>query len=269
MLGKRVLFAAIGVLFIILLFYLGGWFLNLSVLIIAIIGMRELYNAFIFKDHHPNQMAGYTSFVLFLFFHWLFEGKYDLVFILAEVLLAVSLPVFVKTMMPIDSAVTMLGFFYPGLILVFAIALKEQTLAYKNYLLILTLFGNFSTDTFAYFAGKKFGKRKLCPSISPKKTIEGSIGGLAGSVLIVLLVGYIISNIYNIHIEMIHLLMLGLLTGIFSQLGDLSASVIKRYCGIKDFGHLMPGHGGILDRIDSLLFSIPVVYIYYIIILAA
>lgn len=112
----------------------------------------------------------------------------------------------------------------------------------------------FATDTCAYFAGYAFGKHKLIPKVSPKKTIEGSIGGILGSTLICLAFGYY----FNIDLKVI--VILGFLGSIVAQVGDLFASSIKRYVGIKDYGKLIPGHGGILDRFDSVILVAPFVY---------
>lgn len=112
----------------------------------------------------------------------------------------------------------------------------------------------FATDTCAYFAGYAFGKHKLIPKVSPKKTIEGSIGGILGSTLICLAFGYY----FNIDLKVI--VILGFLGSIVAQVGDLFASSVKRYVGIKDYGKLIPGHGGILDRFDSVILVAPFVY---------
>jgi phosphatidate cytidylyltransferase len=103
------------------------------------------------------------------------------------------------------------------------------------------------------------GKRKLCPDVSPKKTVEGSIGGIFGSIIGVLLWSYFISSTATAWYQII---LLGIVAGVISQIGDLSASLIKRYIGVKDYGKIMPGHGGILDRFDSILFTAPIVYYY-------
>jgi phosphatidate cytidylyltransferase len=126
----------------------------------------------------------------------------------------------------------------------------------------MSLTACYSTDTFAYFTGKALGKRKLCPAISPAKTIEGSIGGMIGSIILTSALGILLNWVYNIQIESVHFVAIGLLGGVFSQIGDLTASSIKRYCGLKNYGNIMPGHGGIMDRIDSLLFVLPIVYVY-------
>ena len=127
-------------------------------------------------------------------------------------------------------------------------------LEFTVWLVVITAFG---TDIMAYFTGYAFGKHKLCPKISPKKTIEGSVGGTLGSIILCGIFGFIFARPI-----LIHCLIIGLLGGIFSQFGDLTASVFKRKMGIKDYGNLIPGHGGILDRFDSVLFTGPLVFYY-------
>ena len=261
-LGKRILFGAIGMCFLILMLWIGGWFFDLSLIIIALIGTRELYSAFSKKGFAPQTWVGYLMVVIFYLQHLCWDGRFDFVFTIAAVVFSLSLPVWKQSVKPVDMAVTILGFFYPGIALTFALLLRDFAFLHENYLLILALTATFATDTLAYFIGSKFGRRKLCPAVSPGKTVEGSIGGLAGSILCVLLVGIVLNRVYNTHIELIHFGAIGLLGGSFSQLGDLTASAVKRYCGIKDYGNILPGHGGILDRIDSLLFTLPVVYFY-------
>ena len=126
---------------------------------------------------------------------------------------------------------------------------------YLVWLVVITAFG---TDIMAYFSGYALGKHKLCPKISPKKTIEGSIGGTLGSIILCGLFGFFFAKEL-----LIHCLIVGLLGGVISQFGDLTASVFKRKMGIKDYGNLIPGHGGILDRFDSVLFTGPLVCYYF------
>jgi len=118
------------------------------------------------------------------------------------------------------------------------------------------------SDTFAYFCGMEFGKNKLAPNISPKKTIEGSIGAVAGSVLSLIVYGFILWLCFGLNVNFWLMIVLGILCSVFGQLGDLSASIIKREYGIKDFGTIFPGHGGMLDRFDSILFVAPIVYYF-------
>lgn len=117
-----------------------------------------------------------------------------------------------------------------------------------------------ATDIFAYFSGVYLGKHKLNPKVSPKKTIEGSVGGFVGAVLMSVGVYCATPYVLNINIPLTLLLCLGVVCGIFSQFGDLTASMIKRICGIKDYGNIIPGHGGIMDRLDSIFFCLPVCY---------
>lgn len=131
------------------------------------------------------------------------------------------------------------------------------------FLLLCGMYAAWLCDTFAYFIGSKFGKRKLAPKISPKKSVEGAVAGVIGPV-IVAIITYFICDHFFFHINTVNVfsVIIGMiLMCIMGMLGDLSASVIKRNYGEKDFGSLFPGHGGVLDRIDSFLFTMPTLYI--------
>ena len=129
--------------------------------------------------------------------------------------------------------------------------------AYGNHIYLLTFICAWVTDIFAYFTGRFFGKHKLIPAVSPKKTVEGAIGGVVFCVISTVLFGFIIEKFFNEYgITSANYLMLaisGVFISVVSQTGDLIMSVIKRHYGIKDYGKLFPGHGGILDRFDSVL----------------
>jgi phosphatidate cytidylyltransferase len=115
-----------------------------------------------------------------------------------------------------------------------------------------------SCDSAAYFVGCRYGKRRLYPEVSPKKSVEGSLGGLAGS-----LAGVMIARLtFFAELSVGDALLAALLIGVLGQVGDLFESLIKRSCGVKDSGTIFPGHGGILDRLDSILFASPVAYYY-------
>ncbi|MCL1820174.1 MAG: phosphatidate cytidylyltransferase [Oscillospiraceae bacterium] len=117
------------------------------------------------------------------------------------------------------------------------------------------------TDIFAMFTGMLFGKRKLLPSISPKKTVEGSIGGIAGSMVFCVAYGFVLRYIFSFYVDFVLIAALSLAGSVIGQIGDLSLSFIKRRFNVKDFGAIIPGHGGVLDRFDSLLFVAPLVEI--------
>lgn len=131
----------------------------------------------------------------------------------------------------------------------------------NGHLLIwLILIGAFVTDTAALFGGKFFGRHKLCPKLSPKKTVEGSISGIIGSIAGTLIFCIICRLGFGLFPNYGQAILIGLGASIVSQFGDLSASCIKRQFGIKDYGKIMPGHGGVMDRFDSVLFVAPFVY---------
>ena len=155
-----------------------------------------------------------------------------------------------------DLAVSMLGLMYIPLLLSHAVLLRALP-AGRDWI-FLVLFVVMASDTLAYFVGRKLGRHRLYEAVSPKKTIEGSLGGLAGGVL-----GALICKLWFFaELSSADILLIGLGVGAFSQLGDLVESLLKRSFGVKDSGALIPGHGGLLDRLDSLLFAFPITYYY-------
>ena len=131
------------------------------------------------------------------------------------------------------------------------------------FLIIFGLFCSWMTDIFAYFSGRFLGKHKLCPEISPKKTVEGAIGGVIGAVIFNLILFFIFDKFFfTTHtIQWWQIIIISIVLSVVSMFGDLSASIIKRNHGIKDFGKILPGHGGIMDRFDSCLFVLPALYV--------
>ena len=131
-----------------------------------------------------------------------------------------------------------------------------------KYLYLLAFIGPWVSDTFAYFCGRAFGKHKLIPEVSPKKTVEGSVGGIVFAAIAFVLTGFIVGKCDpSIAPSYAVLAIAGAVISVISQVGDLIASVVKRRYGIKDYGWLFPGHGGVLDRCDSVLAALPVLYL--------
>ena len=130
------------------------------------------------------------------------------------------------------------------------------------YLVILPLITAFTSDACALFAGMLFGKHKLAPELSPKKTVEGALGGLIGAVVCTVAYGLVMANIFGCAASWPLLTLCGAAGSVLSQLGDLSFSYIKRQYKIKDFGNLLPGHGGVLDRFDSVIFCAPLLELF-------
>lgn len=126
-----------------------------------------------------------------------------------------------------------------------------------QYIYILVFVAAWITDTFAYFTGFFFGKHKLIPKISPKKTVEGAIGGVIFCVIAFIVYGLIVQSVFDVELNLLLLAPIGLIMSVVSMIGDLIASAIKRAYGIKDYSNLFPGHGGILDRFDSIMILAP------------
>lgn len=132
-----------------------------------------------------------------------------------------------------------------------------------KFLVLIPLLAAWGADTFAYFTGVFFGKHKLAPVISPKKTVEGAVGGLVGGAVLVTIAGVILNVTLEAGIPVWCMLVLGIGGALLGQIGDLSFSIIKRQTEVKDYGNLLPGHGGVLDRFDSVIFVAPFVEIVF------
>ncbi len=135
-----------------------------------------------------------------------------------------------------------------------------RDLHFGVYVFLLPFVISWITDTFAYFSGMLFGKHKLIPEVSPKKTVEGAVGGTLSSVLLTILYGFIIGSVSDAVPNYIALAIVALAVSVLSQCGDLVMSLVKRKFGIKDYGKLFPGHGGVLDRFDSIIVSASAIY---------
>ncbi|MFD1037952.1 phosphatidate cytidylyltransferase [Virgibacillus byunsanensis] len=180
-----------------------------------------------------------------------FFNKIEIMMIV--VMLLLSYTVLAKNKFTFDDAgFILLGTIYIGMGFFYLIETRNEGLSYLFFVLLII----WSTDTGAYFVGRAFGKRKLWPKISPKKTVEGALGG----VLLACIVGVIYQLIDPFPFSMIILIGATILASVFGQIGDLVESAFKRHYGVKDSGNILPGHGGMLDRFDSLLFVLPLLH---------
>jgi phosphatidate cytidylyltransferase len=173
-----------------------------------------------------------------------------------------------------SAGVTLLGFIYGGGTLAFALLLRSLPEGVGGgplgvrwegaFVLMFPLIVTWMGDSCAYFAGRRFGRRKLIPAVSPKKTVEGGIGGLVGAVgTAAVLHILVLSTIPGLDLTLHWVLVTGFILGCTAQVGDLAESVLKREAGVKDSGSLLPGHGGILDRFDAILFNVPLCWILF------
>ena len=241
--------------------YVGGDLLLLCLMAVSIIGLKEFYGAFNELSVKGNMYIG-TGFTLLLYLSLAMNRIEDF---LLPMLFAMIFISFVTSILSYDKShiwdplVTITGVVYISFLSIHLGLLQMTEAPVLIWLSILTAFG---TDIFAFFSGYFFGKHKLLPKVSPKKTVEGSLGGIVGSILL----SAVFMAIFSPEL-IVHGLIIGAVGSFFAQAGDLTASFIKRKTGIKDFGTLIPGHGGVLDRFDSILFTAPFVYYYSIFIL--
>lgn len=236
--------------------FLGGVWLKGFTIALSVAGLYEYYKTVKVAKLKPISIVGYILLALY----YLTSNNFEMLsfFIIIGTFILLCVPILDIEYTFIDVAVTILGFIYVGVF--FSFIYLVNTKESGQYLVWLIFLSSWLCDTTAYYSGRFFGKHKLCPKVSPKKTIEGSIGGIIGSTLACGIFGIAISG--SVSIPVYHYFIIGILCGVFCQFGDLVASSIKRYAGIKDYSNLIPGHGGILDRFDSILFAGTVVFFY-------
>lgn len=255
---------------ILMLTVIGGLILNNQIVysifttLLAIIGVYECNRVFKVKGHHPIPLVGYLSCLIIPLLgnvptDWVLNVI--LVALPCLILYSFAYIIFKKLeVTAIDVAITFLTIIYSPFMFAFIKLLLAQ--AYGRIFFLLAVTYASATDTFAYEIGSRFGKHKLCPAVSPKKSIEGSVAGIIASVVISVLICYITNTYFGTNFNLILMGVMGVVFSIVGQIGDLAASSIKRYCGEKDFSQLLPGHGGLLDRVDSVLFIAPFLYIF-------
>ena len=164
-----------------------------------------------------------------------------------------------------DIAITMLGICYIPLMIIYMSIIRNMDLGHNldgRILIWFVLIASWGSDVFAYFIGRHFGKHKLT-KISPNKTVEGAVAGVIGASLIGIIFAILCNTLFGVGINYIVIGVIIAILSIVGQIGDLAASSIKRYCEIKDFSELIPGHGGMLDRIDSIIFVLPFAFILF------
>lgn len=270
-LRQRVLVATIGVPVLFALAILSKWSLLIAVDVIIFLGLREFFTLAQRKGANPNQIWGIISSLAISWDFCLTRGQHTVIIVGVTLLLLLVLELSQKrTSSPLANiSSTLMGIFFVGFLLSHLLLVRQlpgsfgSTPLLGGYLVVLIFSLIWMCDTVAYFVGLSLGRHKLLPRISPNKTIEGAIGGLLGAVAIGL-VGYsFFTHILKVpDLRALDYLTLGILAGVVGQVGDLVESQFKRDAEVKEASRILPGHGGILDRFDSLILATPVLYYY-------
>ena len=256
----RIWTGIVGLPLLIAIMYLGGFVLVIGVSALAFFGMIE-YTRAVNRMFRPkiNRILMIALAVMLMV-----TIKLDYYFLM-PVLLVSFIVIFCYEILSGNveiqrGSATLMGLIYVPVM--FGHLFLFETVNKGAYYMWLIFVIAFTTDTAAYFIGKSIGNRKIAPLISPKKTIAGSVGGVIVAALCTILYGTILSSYFSFVLPWYLYLVVGVFGSIAGQCGDLTASMIKRKAKIKDFGTILPGHGGILDRFDSILFIIPLIYIF-------
>lgn len=258
----RIISSIIGLPILIGLVFFGGIGLKIAILIASLIGMYEFFKAFSQKNVLLHSIGYCFACVYIIFINQIInKSNYFNIFVSVFIIILLIYSVVFHTQTnAFESMTTFFGFFYICFLISHIYLIREYT--YGNLFVWLAFISAWGCDTGAYFTGVTIGKHKLIPALSPKKTIEGSVGGVVVATILAFLYGLVIKRYFVL--EDVNIVLLCVLTGaigsILAQIGDLAASAMKRYTKIKDFGNLIPGHGGIIDRFDSVLLTAPVVY---------
>lgn len=266
---KKRIISGLIMLPLLIVILLGRYILFGACFVIGILGVYEFYKGFRAADIHPcfpiavGSAIGLYALELLIHDFGILDdtGRWFMLWLFATVFACLLYLFRIEERKMEDAMATLIGIVYV-VFFIFHMTLVDRSGEDTKILVWLVIFGAFATDVMAYFTGVACGRHKLCPKISPKKTIEGSLGGLAGSIVVCGLFGWFLA-----HDLFLHCVIIGALCGVVSQFGDLTASIFKRKMGIKDYGNVIPGHGGILDRFDSVLFTAPLVYYYIVFII--
>jgi len=257
----RIITALFALPIVIIPLALGGIWLYTVVFVAACIGLYEFNRAFQIKSLWVYAFQLFATVSLF-YMLWIEKESF---YFSSGVLLFILLFIFYVIHYPLlrleHVFYGIVAFYYIPVMLSHIILVRENG-EWGLVMVWMIFIISFGSDTFAYFVGRKFGRNKLHEKLSPNKTIEGAIGGILGASLLSVVYAIYIGR-GSIDFKLIHYIgfgFMGAVGSVFSQFGDISASAMKRTAKIKDFGDLMPGHGGIIDRIDSILFVAPFVY---------
>jgi phosphatidate cytidylyltransferase len=271
----RVLVAAVGIPLAVVVIYLGSWVLAVLVGALSVVSALEFYRLAEQKSIQPLKALGAAISAIFVVVAAIDPSAgpdgagFGTVMVLVTLVVGVvgiwSRGVAGQPLLAMSATLT--GAVYTGAMLSFALFLRHlpgnEGVWHGTALVFAPIVLTWASDTSAYFVGRAFGKRKLIPAVSPGKTVEGASGALAGAVVVAVAYGYLLRQFDTYGISLLQAILLGVLISVAAQLGDLAESLLKRDAGVKDSGRLLPGHGGALDRFDSLFFTLPLGYFFF------
>lgn len=270
----RVIVAAIGIPVALAVIYVGGWPLTALLALIAVLVALEFFRLVEKKGPRPMPVLGGGVAGLFIVLAGLDpsrgpEGGGFATLLVLSLLSASVLAIWTRGVAgnpTLATSATVAGAAYSGALLSFGLFLRHlpghADALHGTALVLAPLLLTWASDTFAYFVGRQWGTRKLIPAVSPGKTLQGAIGAVAGTVLVAIGYALVLQRFPTYRMGLVEAAAFGLLISIAAQVGDLAESLFKRDAGVKDSGTLLPGHGGALDRFDSLLFTLPIGYFF-------
>lgn len=261
--ATRILVAVLTIPFLLGLSYWGGIPFLILILGIGLFSFNEFAEMMKNKDHHVNRIFGNMIVLIIILNTYYFFIEFELLILSSMILLLIAELFKNKGSAIQNLGSTLLGILYIGVFSSAIISVREfyaGSLQYQNggWIIISIFITLWVTDSAAYFLGSAFGKRKLFPRVSPNKSWEGAISGFLFSMITMVILKAFVLSFFT----WIDAIVFGLIIGLFGQIGDLIESLIKRDAGVKDSSNIIPGHGGIFDRFDSLIFSAPIIYIY-------
>lgn len=267
---KRIIWGALGAALLLGLIWAGSIWFTLAIGLLSVLGILE-YSQLLKKQNIRPQTAAMMSLSLLLLALIYISAHYSALKqtnfiidgerIMCFFLFLVFLIVFINELLRgnpeqglLNAAANLFGTVYIGFMFAYILMVRLMPGGDGLFYILFTILVTWCNDTGAYFVGSTLGKHKLSPRISPNKSIEGSIGGLIGGLICTWVLAFLF------HKRVLPLIILGVLVVVAGQIGDLIESIIKRNAGVKDSGTFLPGHGGLLDRFDSLLLAAPIVY---------
>lgn len=272
-LAQRVLVAAVGIPVAVAIVYFGGVALAALLMVVAVLAALEFYRLAAQKSVQPMAVLGATLAAAYVLLAATSPptdplGGFGVLTALATLAIA-AFAIWdrgVEGQPLLSISTTLTGAVYTGGLLGFGYLLRHlpgvTSPGHGAALVFAPVLLTWTSDTFAYFVGRRFGTRKLIPRVSPGKTVQGAAGAVIGTVVVGALYAVFLSGFPTYRMSVIEGVLFGLLISVAAQVGDLAESLLKRDAGVKDSGTLLPGHGGALDRFDSLLFTLPLAYFF-------